>query len=276
MIFFFIFSYSSSVIKFSFRRILSMLSSILYRNNFSFSINITWHSHSAYFFASFSGGNRNVSKYFSKTSQFTNTAFPTLYTAPASLARISNVFRHRPYISAPSLYLTKTGFRGSTFAISSPLYSLWPLYLPIKTYRHSDISLSTDNIIKAIQVADQFSAHIGLAPSFSDRISPEVSLSQTCFMASVQLLYFFGQIFLAPYLSFNVKNAFLRYHPVSNRAGISWRIFLAAPHILTSCVPSIRLSMFSCQIPWHFWINLQGLSPRKTYKIISEMKLYAL
>ena len=68
---------------------------------------------------------------------------------------------------------------------------------------------SADKI--TIQVAVQYSAHIGFAPSLNmTRFFLEVSLSQICFVALCSC-YTFCQILLAPYLYFNVIFRDLRY-----------------------------------------------------------------
>ena len=71
--------------------------------------------------------------------------------------------------------------------------------------------------------------------------NPEVSLSRTCFIA-LCYCHTFCQIFLAPYLCFNVM--FQHFFTFTlKRAGTSLRTYLVAPHILTSCMQKI----FSCQ-----------------------------
>ena len=80
--------------------------------------------------------------------------------------------------------------------------------------------------------------------------SPEVSLSQICFIAPCNC-YIFCPISFAPYLCFNVLfQHFLTFHPVSDRAGTSWCICLVALHILTSCMQySIQFQGSSAHTP---------------------------
>ena len=64
--------------------------------------------------------------------------------------------------------------------------------------------------------------------------NPEVSLSRICFIA-LCYCHTFCQIFLAPYLCFNVM--FQHFFTFTlKRAGTSLRTYLVAPHILTSCM----------------------------------------
>ena len=78
-------------------------------------------------------------------------------------------------------------------------------------------------------------------PDCKSLYNPEVSLLQICFIA-LCYCHTFCQIFLAPYLCFNV--IFQHFFTFTlKRAGTSLRTYLVAPHILTSCMQKI----FSCQ-----------------------------
>ena len=95
---------------------------------------------------------------------------------------------------------------------------------------------------KSIQVTDHYSVHIGLAPSFKltgslrkyhyHRYASSPCVTATHFVRSSRSI---------PLLQCNVST-FPHVHSYQ-RAGTSWRIYLVAPHILTSCMQKI----FSCQ-----------------------------
>ena len=100
---------------------------------------------------------------------------------------------------------------------------------------------------KSIQVAGHYSAHIGLAPSFK-LTGLQISLQSGSIIITdmlhrpVQLLHILPNSSRSiPLLQCNVST-FPHIHSYQ-RAGTSWRIYLVAPHILTSCMQKI----FSCQ-----------------------------
>ena len=88
---------------------------------------------------------------------------------------------------------------------------------------------------KSIQVAGHYSAHIGLAPSFKltgslrkyhyHRYASSPCVTATHFVRSSRSI---------PLLQCNVST-FPHIHSYQ-RAGTSWRIYLVARHILTSCM----------------------------------------
>lgn len=100
---------------------------------------------------------------------------------------------------------------------------------------------------KSIQVAGHYSTHIGLAPSFK--------------LTGLQIFLQSGSIIITdmlhrPVLLPHILSDFSRSIPLLQcnvstfphihsyqRAGTSWRIYLVARHILTSCMQKI----FSCQ-----------------------------
>lgn len=100
---------------------------------------------------------------------------------------------------------------------------------------------------KSIQVTDHYSVHIGLAPSFK-LTGLQISLQSGSIIITdmlhrpVLLPHILSDFSRSiPLLQCNVST-FPHIHSYQ-RAGTSWRIYLVAPHILTSCMQKI----FSCQ-----------------------------
>ena len=100
---------------------------------------------------------------------------------------------------------------------------------------------------KSIQVAGHYSTHIGLAPSFK-LTGLQISLQSGSIIITdmlhrpVLLPHILSDFSRSiPLLQCNVST-FPHIHSYQ-RAGTSWRIYLVARHILTSCMQKI----FSCQ-----------------------------
>ena len=96
-------------------------------------------------------------------------------------------------------------------------------------------------------MTDHYSAHIGLAPSFK-LTGLQISLQSGSIIITdmlhrpVLLPHILSDFSRSiPLLQCNVST-FPHIHSYQ-RAGTSWRIYLVAPHILTSCMQKI----FSCQ-----------------------------
>lgn len=128
-------------------------------------------------------------------------------------SKILHCFIHRKHIFFPNWNLTFFNFnRHSSLLLFSLDKTLLSAHDNLQFYTLS----SADKI--TIQVAVQYSAHIGFAPSLNmTRFFLEVSLSQICFVALCSC-YTFCQILLAPYLYFNVIfQHFLVFTPLTEQ-----------------------------------------------------------
>lgn len=128
-------------------------------------------------------------------------------------SKILHCFIHRKHIFFPNWNLTFFNFNRHSFLL---LFSLDKTFLSAHDNLQFYTLSSADKI--TIQVAVQYSAHIGFAPSLNmTRSFLEVSLSQICFVALCSCCTF-CQILLAPYLYFNVIfQHFLVFTPLTEQ-----------------------------------------------------------
>lgn len=128
-------------------------------------------------------------------------------------SKILHCFIHRKHIFFPNWNLTFFNFNRHSSLL---LFSLDKTFLSAHDNLQFYTLSSADKI--TIQVAVQYSAHIGFAPSlYMTRFFLEVSLSQICFVALCSCCTF-CQILLAPYLYFNVIfQHFLVFTPLTEQ-----------------------------------------------------------
>ena len=146
-------------------------------------------------------------------------------------SKILHCFIHRKHIFFPNWNLTFFNFNRHSSLL---LFSLDKTFLSAHDNLQFYILSSADKI--TIQVAVQYSAHIGFAPSLNmTRSFLEVSLLQNMLRRPVQLLHILSNSSRSIPLLQCYISAFPRIYSI-NRADISWRIYLVALHIFTSCM----------------------------------------
>ena len=146
-------------------------------------------------------------------------------------SKILHCFIHRKHIFFPNWNLTFFNFNRHSSLL---LFSLDKTFLSAHDNLQFYTLSSADKI--TIQVAVQYSAHIGFAPSLNmTRFFSGSIIITDMLRRPVQLLHILSNSSRSIPLLQCYISAFLRIYSIS-RAYISWRIYLVALHIFTSCM----------------------------------------
>lgn len=146
-------------------------------------------------------------------------------------SKILHCFIHRKHIFFPNWNLTFFNFNRHSSLL---LFSLDKTFLSAHDNLQFYTLSSADKI--TIQVAVQYSAHIGFAPSLNMTSFFSGSIIITDMLRRpVQLLHILSNSSRSIPLLQCYISAFPRIYSI-NRADISWRIYLVALHIFTSCM----------------------------------------
>lgn len=146
-------------------------------------------------------------------------------------SKILHCFIHRKHIFFPNWNLTFFNFNRHSSLL---LFSLDKTFLSAHDNLQFYTLSSADKI--TIQVAVQYSAHIGFAPSLNmTRFFSGSIIITDMLRRPVQLLHILSNSSRSIPLLQCYISAFPRIYSI-NRADISWRIYLVALHIFTSCM----------------------------------------
>lgn len=146
-------------------------------------------------------------------------------------SEILHCFIHRKHIFFPNWNLTFFNFNRHSSLL---LFSLDKTFLSAHDNLQFYTLSSADKI--TIQVAVQYSAHIGFAPSLNmTRFFSGSIIITDMLRRPVQLLHILSNSSRSIPLLQCYISAFPRIYSI-NRADISWRIYLVALHIFTSCM----------------------------------------
>ena len=146
-------------------------------------------------------------------------------------SKILHCFIHRKHIFFPNWNLTFFNFNRHSSLL---LFSLDKTFLSAHDNLQFYTLSSADKI--TIQVAVQYSAHIGFAPSlYMTRFFSGSIIITDMLRRPVQLLHILSNSSRSIPLLQCYISAFPRIYSI-NRADISWRIYLVALHIFTSCM----------------------------------------